>query len=254
MFDWSRFTLFLYVVMRMSGFVLFNPILARNGFPNLYKAGFILATSVAVYAADGGTVPVPSSLLIFMLRLMLELGLGLSVALIMRFFFYIPDQGGNEIDTQMGLTMARTYDAGSQAQMTVTGNLLNAMMLLLFFEANGHNTLMRLMMTSGEIVPFGSVSFHSGIPELVVELFVECALLSVKLCLPILVAELLGQVGMGVLMKVIPQINVFAINIEFKVIVGLSMLYIMIAPISEFLLDVELQMLSGIRQLLIQVG
>lgn len=86
------------------------------------------------------------------------------------------------------------------------------------------------------------------------ELFVECALLSVKLCLPILVAELLGQVGMGVLMKVIPQINVFAINIEFKVIVGLSMLYIMIAPISEFLLDVELQMLSGIRQLLIQVG
>ena len=55
-------------------------------------------------------------------------------------------------------------------------------------------------------------------------------------------------------MKVIPQINVFAINIEFKVIVGLSMLYIMIAPISEFLLDVELQMLSGIRQLLIQVG
>lgn len=254
MFDWSKFTLFLYILMRMSGFVLFNPILARNGFPNLYKAGFILALSVSVYAADGGSVPVPASLLVFMLRLMMELGVGLSVALIMRFFFYIPDQGGNEIDTQMGLTMARTYDAGSQAQMTVTGNLLNVMMILLFFEENGHNTMMRLMMTSGEIVPFGSATFQSGISELMVELFVDCALLAVKLCLPILVAELLGQVGMGILMKVIPQINVFAINIEFKVIVGLAMLYIMLAPISEFLLDVEVQMLSGIRQFLAQAG
>lgn len=254
MFDWGKFTLFLYILMRMSGFVLFNPILARNGFPNLYKAGFILALSVSVYAANGGTAPVPASLLIFMLRLMMELGVGLSVSLIMRFFFFIPDQGGNAIDTQMGLTMARTYDAGSQAQMTVTGNLLNAMMLLLFFEANGHITLMRLMVTSGEIVPYGSATFHSGISELLVELFVECGVLSVKLCMPIMVAELVGQVGMGILMKVIPQINVFAINIEFKVIVGLAMLYIMIAPISEFLLDVEMQMLSGIRQLLVLSG
>lgn len=254
MFDWGRFTLFLYIVTRMSGFVLFNPILARNGFPSLYKAGFIFALSVSVYAANGGTAPVPASLLIFMLRLIMELCVGLSVSLIMRFFFYIPDQGGNAIDTQMGLTMARTYDAGSQAQMTVTGNLLNAMMLLLFFEANGHITLMRLMATSGEIVPYGGAAFHSGISELLIELFVECGVLSVKLCMPIMVAELVGQVGMGILMKVIPQINVFAINIEFKVIVGLAMLYIMIAPISEFLLDVEMQMLSGIRQLLVLSG
>ncbi len=234
--------------------MLFNPILARSGFPNIYKAGFILALSVSVYASNGGTAPVPASLLVFMLRLILELSLGLSVALIMRIFFYIPDQGGNEIDTQMGLTMARTYDAGSQAQMTVTGNLLNAMMLLLFFEANGQITLMRLMVTSGEIVPYGSATFQSVMPEKVLELFVDCTILSVKLCMPILAAELLGQVGMGILMKVIPQINVFAINIEFKVIVGLAMLYIMIAPISEFLLDVEMQMLSAIRQFLTLAG
>lgn len=234
--------------------MLFNPILARNGFPNLYKAGFILALSVSVYAANGGTAPVPASLLIFMLRLVMELSVGLSVSLIMRFFFYIPDLGGNSIDTQMGLTMARTYDAGSQAQMTVTGNLLNALMLLLFFEENGHITLMRLMATSGEIVPYGSAAFHSGISEYIVELFIECGVLGIKLCMPIMVAELVGQVGMGILMKVIPQINVFAINIEFKVIVGLAMLYILIAPISDFLLDVEVQMLSGIRQLLALSG
>ena len=54
-----------------------------------------------------------------------------------------------------------------------------------------------------------------------------------------LAAELLGQVGMGILMKVIPQINVFAINIELKVIIGLGLLLLLMTPFSEYLLRAE---------------
>ncbi len=57
----------------------------------------------------------------------------------------------------------------------------------------------------------------------------------------------MGQVGMGVLMKVIPQINVFAINIEFKVLVGLAMVFFLISPFSEFLLGMENTMLNNIQ-------
>lgn len=254
MFDWGRFTLFLYVLMRIAGFMLFNPIFARSGVPGVCKAGMILAVSVAVYAGSGGTAVVPTSLVVFMLRLIMELGLGIAVDFVMRFFFYVADLGGNMIDTQMGLTMARTYDPGSQTQMTVTGNLLNALMILLFFEANGHITLMRLFLSSGELIPFGTVTFNIAMSERLVEIFVECALLALKLCLPILIAELLGQVGMGILMKAIPQINVFAINIELKVIVGMAMLFLLISPISNFLLDTESKMLNAVRQLLTAAG
>ena len=82
------------------------------------------------------------------------------------------------------------------------------------------------------------------------ELFVECALLSVKLTLPILAAELLGQVGMGILMKAIPQINVFAINIELKVLVGFFMLLLLLTPMSDFLLEVEGDMLQALQDAL----
>ena len=53
---------------------------------------------------------------------------------------------------------------------------------------------------------------------------------------------------MGVLMKAIPQINVFAINIELKVLIGLSMLYFLLAPISEFLLTMENTMLLEVEK------
>ena len=82
------------------------------------------------------------------------------------------------------------------------------------------------------------------------ELFVECTVLAVKLCMPVLAAELIAQVGMGVLMKVIPQINVFAINIELKVIVGLSLLLVLMLPISEFLLEAEQVMLNSLQAML----
>ena len=58
----------------------------------------------------------------------------------------------------------------------------------------------------------------------------------------------MGQVGMGILMKAIPQINVFAINIELKVLVGLFMLYFLLAPMSEFLLSMESSMLKEVEQ------
>ncbi len=251
MFNWTAFTLLLFIIMRMSGFVLLNPIFGRNGIPRQFKAGFILMLSWMVYGVyGGGTVTVPATILELSLRLILELGLGLMFGVVMRFFLYIPEQAGELVDTQMGMSMARSYDPTSQVQATVTANLLNIMALLLFFAANGHVTLLRIMLTSSDIVPFGAVAIGREAIWHVVELFVECVLLAVKLGLPILGAELLGQLGMGVLMKVIPQINVFSINIELKVLIGLFMLLFLIAPMGNFLLEAEAQMLDELRNLL----
>ena len=83
-----------------------------------------------------------------------------------------------------------------------------------------------------------------------IQIFIDCTLLGVKLCMPVLAAELMGQVGMGILMKVIPQINVFAINIELKVIVGLVMVMLLMNPFSDFLLNAEAEMLLTLQRIL----
>lgn len=85
-------------------------------------------------------------------------------------------------------------------------------------------------------------------------LFLACMLLAVKLAMPILAAELLGEVGMGVLMKAIPQINAFVINIELKVIIGLLLFFLLLTPINEFLLELESGMLSELGRILRLIG
>ena len=255
MFNWTAFTLLLFIIMRMSGFVMFSPIFGRSGVPTIFRAGFVLMLSWMVYGVYGGEeIVVPTTLLGLALKLVMELGLGFLFGTIVRFFLYIPDQAGELIDAQMGMSMARTYDASSQSQTTSTANLLNVMALLLFFAANGHVTLLRIMLTSGEIVPFGTVMLGRQVAERTVELFAECVILAIKLGLPILGAELLGQIGMGVLMKAIPQINVFAINIELKVLIGLFMLLFLIGPMGDFLLDAEALMLEELSKVLTLAG
>lgn len=252
MFDWTVTTLVIYIIARMSGFVLFNPIFGRNNIPAAFRIGFTLVLSVSVMsgAAAQQAVTVPTGLADLSIRIILELAVGFFLGMVMDFFFYIPQFAGTLIDTQMGMTMNQIYDPASKTNMSVTGVILNAMMIMLFFAANGHHTLLRLILTSGEVVPFGEAAFGAEAAQAMLAVFVECTMLAVKLALPILAAEMLGQIGMGVLMKVIPQINVFAINIELKIIVGVGLLLMLLSPFSEYFLDLEREMLASLKTIL----
>lgn len=250
MIDEGALTLFILITARMSGFVAFNPLLTRQNFPGMFRAGFVLVLSAFTYSVTGGRVEPPTGVLPLAGAILLEIALGFVLGMVVSFFFYIPQMAGLTIDTQMGLTMNQIYDSGSRSNMSVTGTLLNTLMILLFFAGNGHHTLMRIMVTSGEIVGYGGVSIGNDVPDLALELFIQCTILAVKLAMPILASELIGQLGMGVLMKVIPQINVFSINIELKVIVGLTLLLLLMLPISEYLLGVERTMLSSLHDML----
>ena len=254
MVDWAQLYLFELIFMRMSGFLLFNPLLGRSNLPAMVKTGMALVLSILVFGTAGTGVPQPDTLVELAFRLLLELGIGLVLGFVMRVVFSVVQIGGEVIDTQMGMTMAQIYDASSQANLSVTASLLNILLILDCFAENGHYTLMRLLTTSGELVPYGAAALGDGVYAYVIELFLACMLLAVKLAMPILAAELLGEVGMGVLMKAIPQINAFVINIELKVIIGLLLFFLLLTPINEFLLELESGMLSELGRILRLIG
>jgi len=196
MIDWAELTLFLYVLARMSGFIVFNPILGRRNIPGFFRSGMALVFAVFVFSVAEGTAAAPSGLIDLALHMVLEMSLGFLAGMIVSFFFYIPQLAGSVVDTQMGMTMNQIYDAGSQANLSASGVLLNGLMTLLFFAGGGHLTLMRIFLTSEQIVPYGQATLAVPALNLLLELFAECTVLAVKLCMPILAAELIAQVGM----------------------------------------------------------
>lgn len=161
--DWAELTLFMMILARMSGFVIFNPLFGRRGIPGIVKSGLVLLLATATFPMVSYRLEVPVTVLELGVHFLLELGLGYVLGLVTNIFFYIPLMGGETIDIQMGMSMGKTYDPGSQSSISVTSTLLNILMTLLFFTANGHHTLLRIILTSGRVVPFGGVADRKSV-------------------------------------------------------------------------------------------
>lgn len=146
--------------------------------------------------------------------------------------------------------MATVYDPQSNSQMAVTGSVLQTWFMLMFFAVDGHLALMKIMLTSAEIVPYGGILITQGLAVRMIEIFLECVELGIRFSIPIIAAEMLVEVGIGILNKAVPQISVFVINIQIKLIVGLGLLFIMFSPIGEYLNKIMTNMMKTVQGIL----
>lgn len=246
----AQLTLFSLIMMRMSGFILLNPILGRRNIPTAVKAGFIFVLTLMIYSVSVETAFETSGTIEFGFLLVKEFIVGYVVGYIMELFFFAITFGGYVIDFQLGLSMATVYDPQSNAQVAVTGGILQNWYLLLFFAVDGHLALMKILLTSAEIVPYGSVMITQNLAGKVLEIFLQCVELGMRLALPIVGAEFLVQVGIGIMNKVVPQISIFVINIQLKLIVGLALLVILFSPIGEHLSRILTEMMKTVQGIL----
>lgn len=246
----AQLTLFALIMMRMSGFVLMNPIYGRNNIPMRFKAGFIFVLTLVIYAQSAGEAFEPSGTFEFGFLLIKEFVAGYIIGYVMQLFFFIISFSGFIMDYQMGLSMATVYDPQSNAQMAVTGSVLQTWFMLMFFAVDGHLALMKIMVTSAEIVPYGGILITQGLAARMIEIFLDCVEMGIRFSIPIIAAEMLVEVGIGILNKAVPQISVFVINIQIKLIVGLGLLFLMFSPIGEYLNKVMTTMMKTVQGIL----
>lgn len=246
----AQLTLFALIMMRMSGFILMNPIFGRNNIPMQVKGGLIFILTIVVYSHFSGEAFETASTIEFAFLLAKEFLAGYLIGYVMQLFFFIISFTGYIIDYQMGLSMATVYDPQSNAQMAVSGSLLQTWFMLMFFAVDGHLALMKIMVTSVEIVPYGGILITQGLAVRMTEIFLECVGMGIRFSIPMIAAEFLIEVGVGILNKVVPQINIFVINIQMKLVVGFGLLFLMFSPIGEYLNRIMTTMMKTVQGIL----
>lgn len=250
----SEFIFFCLVMMRMSGFVLFNPVLGRNNIPALFRTGLVMVLSVLVYSSgipENTILDDMSSPILFGAALLKEYACGYVLGYIMVLFDYVVTYAGAIIDFQMGLSMATVYDPQNGSQTALTGKILQIYFTMLFFAVDGHLALIKILLTSSSVVPYGSIMIGPETANAIVTLFTECTVLAIKLSFPVIALEFLTEIAVGLLMKIIPQINLFVLNIEMKVVIGIGILVILISPIGSYLNTLITRMISEIQNVLV---
>ncbi len=248
-----EFIYFCLILMRMAGFVFLNPVLGRGNIPAQFRTGLTLVLAIVIFQAEnaaGAQITEPANSVQFGLMLLTEFGIGYLLGFIVQLFDFVVTGAGSVIDFQMGLSMSTVYDPQNGVQIALTGQILQIYFMLLFFAVNGHLAMIRILLTSADIVPYGGAVIGQLQADAAVTLFTECVVLAMKLAFPLIAIEFLTEIAMGLLTKIIPQINLFVLNIELKVIVGILTLLLLISPVGEYIGGLITQMLHEMQGML----
>lgn len=243
-------TLFSLILMRMAGCIGFNPILGRKNIPMSVKSAFVLLLTLVVYGVTAPTVVDTGNVIGYAALLLKEFAVGLVLGTVFNFLTGAILFAGSIMDYQMGLSMATLFDPQSNASATITANILNYMFALCFLTTDAHLVILRMFMTSAEIVPYGSISLGPEVASAALTFFCEFMTLVFRLAMPMMVVQILVESGVGILMKTIPQINVFVVNIQIKILVGFIVLVVLFFPMADFMLELLDMLIQSLKEML----
>ncbi len=230
-----NFTLFSFVFMRMTGCIMFNPIFGRKTIPPIVKIALSFLLAIFTYNLIPQQAINISNLFVYSFLLIKELLVGFTVGFIMQLFMSVVLLGGEFMDFNMGISMSKIYDPQSNVSMAVSASIINAMFILIFFVTNSHLTMIKIFITLGQISPYGNFSMPTATFIEIVSLFSLVLAYALKLALPILAIEFITEMGVGLLMKAVPQINIFAVNIQLKVFIGFVCIAVLVGPYAKFI-------------------
>ena len=249
-FDFNDYIVFLFVSCRIAGVIFFNPIFGRRNIPGIVKVG--LAMGISLNAAYGlmHVQVTHYSALEMLLGMTKEFAVGFAMGFIVQLFLSIFLTGGELMDLQMGLSMASLYDPNTGTQVSVTGNIVTIMFTLLFFITNSHINLLGIAVKSFDVVPLGLSAISPKVGIYMIELFGFILVYAVQLALPVIVTQIVVEVAVGILMRVVPNINVFIINLQVKMGVGILVIFSIIPALVNYLEKLNSIMLTNIQDVL----
>ena len=115
-------------------------------------------------------------------------------------------------------------DPTMMAQSTVLEQFQGLLATMIFLGIDGHHVLLKSIAKSLKDVPPGAIVIRPALFEFMVDATGKLFGASLKICAPVIVTLFLMEIGLGILARLIPQVNVFIEGASMKVLVTLAML------------------------------
>jgi flagellar biosynthetic protein FliR/FlhB len=221
----------LFTFVRVTTFLVACKSIFPANTPNTFKVMLGLMLSVMISVNLNISVGYSDMYMVVSYSVM-EFVNGLFLGFVTYVALNIVQVAGSLIDTQMGLSMSRIYDAQNGAQSTLIQNLFYWIMVLLFFITNGHHLLINGLVKSFEIIPIGSMPIVDNI-QYVITIFVEYFSVAFQIALPILLTLIMSDLILGLISRSVPQLNVMIIGMPLKMLIGIIILLVSLSFIGN---------------------
>ena len=234
---------FLLVLTRTSGIFLISPFFGSLTIPMNMRAGVAIAMAMLIFpvVAKESVVTVPGNVWLFSATVMQELIIGWTIGFVAFVVMTAINMGGKIMDLQVGYAVASLMDPTSGQQSSLIGGFLHNLAVIYLLVVNGHHYIVTALVESFRSVPLDSIVWNPSIANFMIDLTGDILLTGMKIAMPVTFAILITNVGMGILARTMPQMNIFVVGIPMHLTIGLFMLA-MLMPFYILFLDV---MFSG---------
>jgi flagellar biosynthetic protein FliR len=217
---------YLLIVVRVSPLMMTAPVLGSTLVPAQVRLFIALLLAGLLLPVVRGPLPPGLAGSVFPLAIAVaqELLLGFLVAYLVLLMFSAAQLAGQFIDIQVGFGIANVIDPLSSAQVTLLGQVQYLAALLIFLLLDGHHLLLSGLAATFGAAPLGN-PFAAGLAApltLVVQrggrlMFV----LAAQIAAPVLTALFLSNFALGLISRMLPQMNIFLVGMPVNVFVGL---------------------------------
>lgn len=222
----NKYQLFLIIIVRCSGIFLISPFFSSQNIPTRLKVGFVFFLSITLTSylqVPIDTIEGPIVVIIFK-----ELMVGLIIGFVSYIFFSTFYVMGQIIDMNIGFGMVNVVDPQNRIQVPVMGNFYYIIAFLLLITYNGHHMIINSLIDSYKYIPIGKFEFNENITYFILDLVSNMFKLGFKLSLPVVLTIFLLDILLGILVRTIPQMNIFVVGLPMKVFLGLIIVLVSI--------------------------
>jgi len=153
---------------------------------------------------------------------------------------------GQIFGMQVGFGIVNVMDPLSETQISLLGQFVFLVAILLFMALDGHHILVKIVASSYSVLPMGAFSFTEPLGMEVTKWLTKAFIIAYKIGLPMIFTLLLISVLMGIIARTVPQMNVFIVGLPLKIFVGLFMMgstvaltvYLLKGYFNDFLADI----------------
>lgn len=233
----SLVPVYVLVLTRLAGMMLFAPVFGSSRIPRRVKGMFIV---VLAFGLTGG-VPLPQTLPQTPWEVALgmggELAFGLAIGMLLSMTFVAVQWAGEMVGQQMGLTLSEVLDPNFGSQGSPIGDMYFMLALIVFLSIGGHREMIHGAAESFRHLPLLAPTVTESMFDLLVGLIGAAAEMAFRLAAPALVTMLVLDLALGLIGKAMPQFNVMANGMSMRTIVGMVIVLIGIGTTSQVIRD-----------------
>ncbi len=213
------------VFARLGGAIMVLPGFGEVTIPARIRLGLALTLSVVMLPLLAGALPPPPPNLPGLAGVLIqELLIGIAIGSFGRLLITGLQVGGTFIAYNTGLGSAQMFDPNAQQQGAITGAFMTTIGVTLLFTSNLHYVMLSALADSYAVfvpgAPFPAGDFAMVAARLVADAFT----LGLRIALPIVVVSLLIYMSMGLMARLMPQLQVFFIALPVQLLVGFLVL------------------------------